>query len=100
MYRMQAGMAVAHFFIGRFDTASSWAEKAVRDLPGFLLAAAFLAASHALAGRTSEAQRVMGNLREIDPALRLSSIADWLPFGRPEDLAGFLDGLRSAGLPE
>src|SRR3546814_511622 len=31
MYRMQAGMAVAHLFAGRFDTASSWAEKAFRS---------------------------------------------------------------------
>jgi tetratricopeptide (TPR) repeat protein len=32
-YRMQAGMAIAHLFAGRFDAASSWAEKAFRDLP-------------------------------------------------------------------
>jgi hypothetical protein len=31
-YRMQAGMAAAHLFAGRFDAASSWAEKASRDL--------------------------------------------------------------------
>jgi tetratricopeptide (TPR) repeat protein len=29
MFRMQAGTALAHFFAGRFDTASSWAEKAI-----------------------------------------------------------------------
>ena len=37
MYRMQAGMAVAHLFAGRFDTASSWAEKSFRQLPSFLM---------------------------------------------------------------
>ena len=51
MYRMQAGMAVAHLFAGRFDAASSWAEKAFSDLPSFLLVAAIVAASHALAGQ-------------------------------------------------
>ena len=35
MYRMQAGTALAHLFAGRFDEASSWAEKAFRDLPSF-----------------------------------------------------------------
>lgn len=35
--RMQAGMTAAHLFVGRFDAASSWAEKAVRDLPSLLL---------------------------------------------------------------
>src|SRR5262249_33332023 len=30
MYRMQAGMAVAHLFAGRFDEASSWAGKSLQ----------------------------------------------------------------------
>ena len=48
MYRMQAGTALAHLFAGRFDIASSWAEKASRDLPGFLIPVSIIAASHAL----------------------------------------------------
>jgi tetratricopeptide (TPR) repeat protein len=52
MYRMQAGMAVAHLFAGRFDAASSWAEKSFRHMPNFLMVVGIVAASHALAGRT------------------------------------------------
>ena len=100
MYRMQAGMALAHLFAGRFDAASSWAEKAFRDLPSFLMVVSIIAASHALAGRPDEAQRAMHHLRQLDPALRISSLTDWLPIHRPEDLATFADGLRRAGLPE
>ena len=100
MYRMQAGMAMAHLFAGRFDAASSWAEKAFRDLPSFLMVVGIIAASHALAGRTDEARRAMHHLRQLDPALRISNLKDWLPFHRPEDLATFADGLRRAGLPE
>jgi TolB-like protein len=100
LYRMQAGMAVAHLFAGRFDTASSWAEKAFRDLPSFLMVIAIIAASHALAGRTAEARRAMDRLRQLDPALRLSNLTDWLPIYRPENLATLVDGLRKAGLPE
>jgi TolB-like protein/Tfp pilus assembly protein PilF len=100
LYRMQAGMAVAHLFAGRFDTASSWAEKAFRDLPSFLMVVAIIAASHALAGRTAEARRTMDHLRQLDPILRLSNLADWLPIHRPEDLAILANGLRKAGLPE
>jgi TolB-like protein/Flp pilus assembly protein TadD len=100
MYRMQAGMAVAHLFAGRFDAASSWAEKAFRDLPSFLVVVAIIAASHALAGRADEARRAMDHLRQLDPTLRVSNLADWLPIRRPEDLATFADGLRKAGLPE
>jgi hypothetical protein len=98
---MQAGMAVAHLFAGRFDTASSWAERASRDLPTFLIPASIIAASHALAGRSNEAQRAMSHLRELDSTLlRISNLEDWLPIHRPEDLATFADGLRRAGLPE
>ncbi len=99
-YRMQAGMAAAHLFAKRFDDASSWAAKSFRDLPTFLIVEAFIAASHALAGRTDEAQRAMQHLRQLDPALRISNLTDYLPIRRPQDLATFSDGLRKAGLPE
>lgn len=100
MFRMQAGMALAHLLAGRFDAASSWAEKAYRELPSFLMVVGIIAASHALAGRSDEAQRAMSHLRQLDPTLRVSSLADWLPLHRPKDLATFADGLRKAGLPE
>jgi tetratricopeptide (TPR) repeat protein len=99
-YRMQAGMAMAHMFAGRLDAAASWADKASRDLPSFLLVAAIVAASHALTGRSEEGRRAMHHLRALDPALRISNLRDWLPIRRAEDLATFADGLRKAGLPE
>ncbi|UEM07874.1 winged helix-turn-helix domain-containing tetratricopeptide repeat protein (plasmid) [Skermanella rosea] len=100
MVRMQAGTAMAHLFAGRFDAASSWAEKAFRDLPGFLLVAGIIAASHALAGRTDEARQALRHLRGLDPELRISNLKDWVLLRRPEDLAVFTEGLRKAGLPE
>jgi hypothetical protein len=39
-------------------------------------------------------------MRELDPTLRSSNLADFLPFYRPQDLATFAAGLRKAGLPE
>lgn len=100
MFRMQAGTALAHFFAGRFDTASAWAEKAVQNLPSFLIAVALVAASHAKAGRMDKARPAMQSLREFDPSLRVANLRDWLPIHRPEDLASFADGLRLAGLPD
>ena len=99
-YRMQAGMATAHLFAGRFDAASSLADKPSSDLPSFLLAAGVAAASHTLAGRPEEGKRAMAQLRKLDPLLRISNLSDWLPIRRAEDLATFADGLRRAGLPE
>jgi TolB-like protein len=100
MYRMQAGMAVANLFAGRFDEATGWAQKSLRYLPSFVMAVAILAASHALAGREKEARRVMEQLRELDPALRVADLAGWLSIQRKEDIATLAEGLRRAGLPE
>jgi TolB-like protein len=100
IYRMHAGIALAHLYAGRYDEASSWAEKAFREVPGFVFAASIVAASHALAGRIAKAEQAMQHLREFHPGLRLSNLRDWLPIARSEDHATFTDGLRRAGLPE
>jgi TolB-like protein len=100
MYRKQAGTAMAHLLAGRFDAASSWAEKAVGEMPSFLMPVGVVAASHALAGRMDEARRALRDLRRLDPALCVSGLGDWLPLRRPQDLATLADGLRKAGLPE
>ena len=100
LYRMQAGMGMAHLLAGRLDAASAWADEAYKNLPTFLLAVSIVAASKALAGQPEEAGRAMVQLRQLDPTLRLSNLGDWLPFHRPEDLAAFSEGLRRAGLPE
>jgi hypothetical protein len=42
----------------------------------------------------------MLELRRIDPALRVATVADRFPLRRPEDLAALVEGLRAAGLPE
>jgi len=100
MFRMQAGVAMAHLIAGRFDLACAGAEKALRDVPHFSLSAAVIAASCALSGRMAEARRAMADVRRLDPALRLATLEQWLPFQRSQDLALFGDGLERAGLPD
>jgi tetratricopeptide (TPR) repeat protein len=99
-FRAQSGIAFAHFLAGRYDEASLWAEKALRQRSNFLPAIRDLAAATALAGRLPEARKAMARLREVDPTMRVSTIKDWVPFRRPDDLARLEDGLRKAGLPE
>jgi TolB-like protein/class 3 adenylate cyclase len=100
IFRMHAGIAYAHFFAGRYDDASSWAEKAVRARPTWLTAVRGAAASHALAGRLDEAHKYMARMRELDPALCISNLKDLLPLRRVEDFAKWAEALRKAGLPE
>lgn len=80
--------------------AITWAEAALRERPNYLAAIRELAAASALAGRLPEAQKAMAHLREIDPAMRVSNVKDWVPFRRPDDLKRLQEGLRIAGLPE
>lgn len=100
MFGMHGGMAYAHFLAGRYDLASSCAEKATRDNPAFLLAICISAASHALAGQLEPARRAMSRALEYDPNLHASNLRDLAPFRRPEDFTTFAKGLLQAGLPE
>ncbi len=84
---IQGAMAYAHFLAGRYDMASSCAEKAMRDDPDFLLPIYLFAASNALAGRLEPAEKGMARARERNPDLRTSSLGDLAPFRRAEDLA-------------
>jgi TolB-like protein len=97
---VQGATAYAHFLASRYDMASSWAEKSMRDNPDFLLAICILAASNALAGRLEPAQLGMARALECNHGLRASNLRDVAPFRRAEDLAMFAKGLRKAGLPE
>jgi tetratricopeptide (TPR) repeat protein len=93
-------IGAGHFYAGRYDEASSWADKGFREQPNSAAAARMAAGSHALAGRLDQAHKAMARLREIDPTLRVSDLRHLVPFRRPEDLARYEEGLRKAGLPE
>jgi tetratricopeptide (TPR) repeat protein len=97
---MQAGTALAHFLAGRYGEASSWTERAMWAQSSYFTTVPIAAASYALAGRNAEARKAIARVRELDPALCMANLKDWIPFRRPEDLARLEDGLRKAGLPE
>lgn len=100
LYNMHVGTAFAHFLAGRYDEASEWANKALREQPNYPAATRILAASKALLGQLSEAHDAMANLRTFDPSLRVSNVSELYPVRRPEDLAKLVEGLRKAGLPD
>jgi predicted Zn-dependent protease len=96
-----ASTARAHFFAGRYDEAATWAEKVLLEQPDHPGTIRIAAASNALAGRLKEAHEAMARIRHLDPALRLSNLDEVMPpFRRSEDRAKFVEGLRTAGLPE
>lgn len=101
MHRSYFYTAMGHFFAGRNDDAALWAEMVLREQPDHVGALRTFAASRAFAGRIEEARKAMSRIRQIDPTLRISNLADvLLPLSRPEDFARYTEGLRLAGLPE
>src|SRR5262249_9660920 len=96
----QVGTALAHFFAGRYDEASSWARKALQDWPDLVSALRVAAASEAFAGRLDNAKTAMARMRQVDPTRSISNLADVLGPYRPEDFAKYAEGVRKAGLPE
>jgi TolB-like protein/class 3 adenylate cyclase len=99
--QIQSAAAHAHFMAGRYDEASQWAAMALRNAPDILPGLRIIAASNALAGRLEAAQTAVARLRQLNPALRVSSLKDVLgPYRRPENVTRYEEGLRRAGLPE
>jgi tetratricopeptide (TPR) repeat protein len=98
---MRAGTAHAHFFLGRYNEAASWAATALQDNPDSQPGLRIAAASNAMAGRLEQAHKAMARLRQLNPTLRVSTLKDVLgPYRRAEDLSRLEEGLRQAGLPE
>jgi TolB-like protein/class 3 adenylate cyclase len=99
IFNAHMALAQAHMCLGGYAEASSWAEKLFREQPNHLASALVAAASHALAGRMEHARKAMGHARQLDPALRVSTLPA-TSHRLPEDFARYVDGLRKAGLPE
>jgi len=101
MFTMQGVTAFAHFFAGRYEEATSWAEKAFWERPNILATLRVAAASYALAGRQEEARKAVARALELDPDMRLANLKDRIGiFRHSEDYAKYADALRAAGLPE
>jgi TolB-like protein/class 3 adenylate cyclase len=98
--RMQTGIASAQFLAGHYKDAALSAQSALRQHPIDQPLLRVAAASHALAGQTTDAQHTIARVRVLDPQLRLSKAAELAPCRRPEDVSKYVDGLRKAGLPE
>jgi TolB-like protein len=99
-YSAKGSTAHAHFFLGAYDDASAWADKAVQENSKYLIVNCIAAASHALAGHQEKATQAVSRMLQIDPSLRISEIKELFPLRRSSDLAKYEEGLRRAGLPE
>jgi TolB-like protein/class 3 adenylate cyclase/tetratricopeptide (TPR) repeat protein len=100
IYSMQSAIAIAHFIASRYAEALSMAETAMRERPNVVLPICVAAASAALTGRVSEAERLVDRLLQVAPDFSISNLKDVFSYLRAEDFERLMAGLRKAGLPE
>jgi adenylate cyclase len=101
MSGLRGGTAHAHFVLGRYDEAASWAAMALQDDPDHQPSLRISAAINAMGGRPEQAQKAVARLRQLNPSLRVSNLKDVIgPYRHAEDLSRYEEGLRRAGLPE
>jgi tetratricopeptide (TPR) repeat protein len=101
MFSMQGVTAFAHFFAGRYEEATAWAEKAFWERPNILATLRIAAVANAFAGHMEKARLAVSRALELDPGMRISTLEHRIGiFRRPEDHAKYIEGLRMAGLSE
>src|SRR5262249_9451703 len=93
IFGMHNTIAHAHFVASRYEEAVSWSKKAIQGNPNYGGGLRIYAASSAHAGRLEQARKAVRRLRELDPALAISSLKDLIPFRRVEDFVRFAEGL-------
>jgi adenylate cyclase len=101
---MQVHLCYLHNNLAQWEQAIEWCEKALANNVkerGSALAA--LAVANAWAGHDKEAKDAVAELRKVDPAFTVQTMAGWHPSDDPTfkaQFARYLEGLRKAGVPE
>ena len=101
---MQVHLCYLHNNLAQWEQAIEWCEKALANNVkerGNALAA--LAVANAWAGHDKEAKDAVAELRKVDPAFTVKTMAGWHPSDDPTfkaQFARYLEGLRKAGVPE
>jgi adenylate cyclase len=92
--------AHAHFSVGRYQEASSWIDKALRERPSYGPVLRGKAAICGVTGKIEEGREWVKRLLAAAPYATISSVELLLQMRTPDFVATYLDGLRKVGLPE
>jgi adenylate cyclase len=90
-------VAVAHYLVGRYPEAVSFARKAVQQRDGITSGHRIYVASLAKAGQVEEARAALQRLRELQPNISIAWCEQYIGY-TPGPMAKFIEGMRKAGL--
>jgi len=91
------GLAVVHYFAGRYAEALEYSRKALQQRSAFTAGYRIYCASLAQDGQIDEAREALARLKKSHPDLSIAWIEQNVPY-TPGPMAKFLEGMRKAGL--
>jgi adenylate cyclase len=100
IFNTQTSLAMAYFMADRADDALFWATTGTRQEPRFMPGQSVLVACLVLSGRVDEAREVCARVIQLEPRVRLSTVKDFAPYRRPQDMKKLMEAFRVAGMPE
>jgi adenylate cyclase len=98
-YQWGASNAFAHYLLGQYDAALSWAREALYLNPNHLQVLAVRAAALAQLGRSEEASKACDTLLSNYPELTVERHLRNFHWKKPDDITHYRDGLLKAGVP-
>ena len=97
-YAAELGLAIANFFLHRFEIALSWATKSMARQKNYAPPLRFATASYAMLGRIGDANALLAQWRASGFTISLFKKRN--PFKRQEDVDLVIEAFRLAGVPE
>jgi TolB-like protein/class 3 adenylate cyclase len=98
IYRAEAGLAVANFFLRRFEIALSWATKSLSRRKTYAAALRVAMQSYAMLGRIADAQMMQARMREA--GMTFAQTKKYMAYQRQEDVELYFEAYRIAGVHE
>jgi adenylate cyclase len=92
-------IGLSYAYMGQYEEAIEWCEKAVHQEPDDLLARMMMAVVYSLSGRDEQARAEATEVLRIQPKFTVKGFEKRLTYKRKEDGEKFLNALRKAGLP-
>ena len=93
------GLALAKLATGKYEEAVDWSERALYEIPRYVVAIRTKIAACAHLDRIAEARDGLERLFQLQPGSTVQRLVKIAPYP-PELLSVFQQGLRKAGMPE
>ena len=100
IYFADGGLALANFYLRRFEVALSWATKSLVRQKNYVPGQRYAMVSYAMLGRIADAQMMLARLREAGFVMTISQIRKRMAHWRQEDAELYIEACRIAGMPE